>query len=88
MFPDIADEGQEGHVAKPVIIIDHFGAVRDTGVKIEEFFQLFFDAREVMMEYFFAQEVSFFAFAAGIADHARGASGERQWVMARDLEAP
>ena len=40
---------------------------------------------EVMVEGFFAEEVSFFALTAGVADHAGSATDERNWLMAISL---
>ena len=61
-------------------------AVPGPFAEVEQLAQLLFNARNVLLQHFFAQQVAFGALAAGIAHHAGGAAYQRYGPVPRPLQ--
>ena len=86
MFPDIADEIDEGVVFHPVVVVHQFGLVGGVGVKVQEAGELGLEAFNVMVEGGLVQEVALGALHRRVADHSGGASHEGEGLVPAILE--
>ena len=85
MLTDIANEVEEGHVLKPIVVVDHFGS-GFAAIEIEESLQLFAYTRHIMVEGGCIKQIAFLAFARRIAYHASGTTNKRIRFVASALK--
>ncbi len=85
MLADVAQEFEVAEAAHPIVVVDQQGRGR-TAVEIEEPPQLLFHAGNIGAEDLDVQEVTLFALAAGVADHARRPAHQGQRPMPGLLE--
>ncbi len=86
VLPDIAQEGQHVHAAKPVVVVCRDGRVV-TAVKVEERRNLFADLIHPLLDSVFRVKFTLGGFKARIANQARCATHQRHRLMACLLEA-
>ena len=87
MLADVAEEIEEAETAHPVVVVrQDRGDV--TAVEVEEPLQLPGHALDVALEDLDREQLPLFAFAAGIANHPRGAAHHGDWPVTGPLEAP
>ena len=82
---DLAQEGEDGVVLVPIIVVHHDGGVGGA-VEVEEAREVLLDALEVLLELVDGEEVALGGAAGGVADHARGAADEGDDAVAGALE--
>ena len=85
MLANVAQELQVAELPHPVVVVHHQGRIR-AAVEIQESPQLLSHARHVSPQYVDRQQLPFFALAARITDHARGAAHQRDGSMPRLLK--
>ena len=85
MLADVAEEIEVGDGGSPIGVVEKAGGI-GFGLEIEEHFELLFDGGDVGVEDFFGEKLAFLGFAAGIADGTGRAAGERDGMMAHELE--
>lgn len=84
----LADLAQEVEVVErhgPVGVVHQFCRIR--AVEVQQLRELGLDRRDVVFELFPGQQVALGRLAGGIADHPGGAAGQRQRLVAGELEA-
>jgi len=87
MFPDVAQEIEEGNTRRPARVIHESRRVL-FGLKIQQFRQLHFYAGDVGIEDFFREQLTLLRFSAGIADGTGRATGDSNRMVAKQLKAP
>ena len=80
----IAQESDDGHVGRPVGVVDHLGRVLT--VEVDEAAQLLLDGLEVVLDGFFGEHGAL-PHVTRITDKAGGTAGQCEWVVPRLLEA-
>ena len=81
----LAQEGKDGVVLVPIIVVHHDGRV-GRAVEVEEAREVFLDALQILLELLHGEEVTLGGTAGRVADHARGAANEGNHAVARALE--
>ena len=82
----VAGESQEGEILHPIVVVDQFGAVGSIALEVEEVRQLSLDASNVMCERLLIEQVALLALAAGVTDHASGATDEGEGLVTAALK--
>ena len=85
MLADVAQEIEEADGRRPARVIQQAGGIGG-GVEIEQAAELFLDLGDVGVEHFLGEQLALLRLAAGVADGAGGAAGERDGVMAQQLK--
>src|SRR5690606_20886118 len=83
---DVAEKIEEADRRDPVGVVHEAGGVGGD-LEVEQAGQLRLDAGDVVGELFAGEEIALGGAAGGIADHAGGAAGEGDDVVAGELEA-
>jgi hypothetical protein len=86
VLADVAEEVEVAHACGPGGVVDHPGRVHRR-VEVEEPRELALDAGEVLVQLLPGEEVALGGLARGVADHAGGAPGQGDRVVAVQLEA-
>ena len=76
MLADVAQEFQESEFRHPIVVIHQHGRIR-AAIEIQEAAELFFHAGDVCLQRIEREQVSLFAFSAGVADHSGGPAHQR-----------
>src|SRR3954452_17925739 len=84
VLADVPQEGQQRHVPGPVVVVDEL----PLPLGAEHPAHLLLDGGEVGAQRVLVEQVPLFAAASGIPPLPGGAAGERDGVVARQLEAP
>ena len=87
MLAHVAKELQVAEAAHPVVVVHQNGRVR-SAIEIQEAAELGLHAGDVRLQGVDRQQVSLFALAAGIADHAGGPADQCDGAMAGLLKSP
>ena len=85
MFSHITDKIQKSKLSKPIVIINHFGAVIAM-VKIQELLQLLFLPFQIFCKLLLAQKFAFIAFTAWISNHSGGTTNQCNRLVACPLK--
>ena len=83
----VTEEVEEPPLRRPRVVVDQAGLMGSRR-EVEQLLELHRDALEVLRERLGVEEVAFLRHPTGVADHARGAAGEHDRIVARELEAP
>lgn len=80
MFPYITDEIKKIKFFKPIVIIYHHSAI-GAAVKIQKFFQLFFNTVHIVFQNLFRKQIALGRFTRRIANHTGSAANQSKWFM-------